>query len=76
MFKVHYLFAILSQDVVRLSHQMVVDSLSGDDVFEFQEHVKGSGRRALCLKRLINKVDGHQLNSLNRHMWEVNQLDN
>lgn len=41
-FTVQYLFAILSQDVIKLPHQMVVDGLSGADVLEFQEHVKGS----------------------------------
>lgn len=40
--KVQYLFAKLDQDVIKLSHQMVVDSFSGADVFEFQEHFECS----------------------------------
>lgn len=42
-FTVQYLFAILSQDVIELSHQMLVDGLSGADVFELLKHVEGSG---------------------------------
>lgn len=61
-----YLFQKLSQDVIKLSHQMAVDGLSGAYVFKFQEHVKGSRRRAQCLKSLINYVDGFCLNNLKK----------
>lgn len=68
MYSQQYLLAVLSQDIIELPHQMVIDCLSGADVLEFHEHVKSSRCRAQCLKRLINEADGLSLNSLSTHM--------
>lgn len=61
-----YLFAVLGQDVVELHHHLVVDGLSGADVFELQKHVEGCRRRAQRLEGLVNEVDGLSFDSLGR----------
>lgn len=63
-----YLFAKLNQDVIKFSHQVIVDGLSRSDVLEFEEHVKCSSGRAQRLKRVINQGDGLIFNILTRYI--------
>lgn len=56
-FKVQYLSAVLGQDIIKFSLQMVVDGFSSADFLEFLQQLKGSGREVQSVKRQINKVD-------------------
>jgi len=36
-----HLFAVLSKNIIKLLHQLIVDGISRADVLEFQQQVKG-----------------------------------
>lgn len=71
---VKYLFAVLSQDIIELPHQMTVDGFSRMDMLEFQEHAERSSRGAKRLKGPIDNGDGFILDTLNRRTI-VTRLD-
>lgn len=54
-FYAFYLFFILHQNVFKFLHHLIIDSLSGSNVFEVQQHIKSTLSRSQRLEWLINK---------------------